>query len=397
MKYLAAASAALLATTAMTQAGGIERAGASPAILFEDGNYVELNYSFANPDISGTQSIPVPASASPPFPGAPLGSGSGDIAPSYSFVGLSFRGDITERLSFALIFDEPVGADVDYVAIGPTAGYLYSIGSGSQAEINSRQFTAALRYEFANGVSVYGGLRNVSVDGEVSLFNGYTMSAEGSDELGYMAGVAYERPDIALRVALTYYSATEHNFAAEEAAVASGTPVGPFDTSFETTIPQQVLLEAQSGVAPGTLVFGSVRWVDWSEFDITPDLFSDGLPNGSFGANSLVDYENDSWTWTLGGARVLNDNWTLLGSVAHERQQGGFSGNLGPTDGRTTLGLAARYTHGPLRLTAGVSYTFVGDARTEAPSSLGAPAGTEFARFDDNDAIGVGLRIGYSF
>lgn len=381
MSRIAAASAALLATTAIVHAGGVERSGQSPAILFEEGTYVELSYTYADPDISGVQTLPA-------GPGAPAGSLSGDIAPSYGFYGMSYRQDLSDNLSFALIYDQPIGADVDYVG-GLPPGYLYTLGTGSQAEINSQQLTAALRYEFDNGFSVYGGLRAVRADGNVSLFNGYVMQADGSDELGYMIGGAYERPEIALRVALTYYSATTHTFSATEAGI--------FPTTFETTIPQQVLLEAQTGVAEGTLVFGSVRWTDWSEFDITPDVFSDGVPDGAFGPNSLVSYDNDTWTWTLGGARRLNENWALLGSVTYEAQQDGFSGNLGPTDGRTSLGLAARYSQGPLRITAGVSYSWIGEAQTEAPSALGAPPGTQFANFADNNALGFGLRVGYSF
>mgnify|MGYP000276350891 CR=1 FL=1 len=384
MNRIAAASAALFATTAIAQAGGIERNGQSPAMLFEEGTYVELSYSWADPSVSGTQLIPLPATVSPPFPGAPTGSSSGDIAPSYSFAGLSFRTDITEDLSFALMFDEPIGANVNYVGIGPTAGYAYTVGTGSQAEITSRQITAALRYEFGDGMSVYGGLRGVTADGTVSLFNGYTMDASGSNELGYMLGAAYEIPDIALRVALTYYSETTHTFNAVEG--------GSSNTTFETTIPQQVLLEAQSGVAPGTLVFGSVRWTDWSEFEIAPPGYLAAPTNVR--KDPLVSYDNDTWTWTLGGARVLNDNWTLLGSVTYEAEQDGFSGNLGPTDGRTSVGLAARYTQGPMRVTAGVSYSWIGDAQTEAP---GATPDIPFGNFTNNTALGFGLRVGYSF
>lgn len=387
MYRFAAATAALLATTAIAQAGGVERSGQTPAILFEEGTYVELSYSYANPEVSGTQRIAAGLAS-------PAGSSSGNIAPSYWFAGLAYRTDITDRLSFALIYDEPIGADVNYAGIAPP-GYLYRFGTGSQAEINSQQWTAALRYEFENGFSVYGGLRAVSADGNVQLFTGsggtattnYRMSADGSTELGYMLGAAYERPDIALRVSLTYYSDTTHDFSASET-----TALGTAATSFQTTIPQQILLEAQSGVAEGTLVFGSLRWTDWSEFAITPTVFA-----GANGGASLVSYDNDSWTWTLGGARRISDSWALLGSVTYEAQQDGFSGNLGPTDGRTSLGLAARYTQGPLRVTAGVSYSWIGDAETEAPASLGAPAGTQFASFTDNSAIGFGIRIGYSF
>lgn len=386
------ALAALLATTTLAHAGGVERQGASPAILFQEGTYVEFGFTYVDPEISGTQT----RTAS----GASLaGSQSGDIAPAYSFASLSYRQDITDELSFAVIYDQPIGADVDYMPNGGS-GYLYGSGLGSQAEIRSQALTVAARYEFTDRISAYAGLRAVTASGEVSLFNGsgppvpgagnrYVMEADGSTELGFMIGAAYEIPDIALRVALTYYSETNHTFTGTEGI---NTPtgvavVGP--TTFETTIPQQLLLEAQSGVAEGTLVFGSIRWVDWTEFDISPPAF-----NAATGG-SLVDYDNDSWTYTIGGARVLNDQWTALASISYEASNGGFSGNLGPTDGRTSLGLGARYTAGNMSVTGGINYTFIGDAVTEAPGPF--PAGLDFGNFTDNSALGFGLRVGYTF
>ncbi|AHM05189.1 membrane protein involved in aromatic hydrocarbon degradation [Roseibacterium elongatum DSM 19469] len=391
MYRFTAASAALLATTAVAQAGGVERQAQTPAILFEDGTYVELSYSFADPDVSGVQVYDFPVG------GAPAGSSSGDVAPSYSFASFSFRTDLSERLSFAVIYDQPIGADVDYSGVATPPWYLYRAGEGSQAEIRSEQVTAALRYEIDENFSVYGGLRFVTAEGNVALFNNsappagagnrYIMEADGSTELGYMLGAAYERADIALRVALTYYSATTHEFTGTEGSTLGG--VGP--TRFETTIPQQVLLEAQTGVAEGTLVFGSIRWTDWSEFDITPPTF-DALTG-----SSLVNYDDDTFTYTIGGARRLSDNWAVLGSITYEAEQDGFSGNLGPTDGRTSLGLGVRYDRGPWRVLVGGSYTWIGDAETEAPGVTGAAPGTTFAEFRDNTAIGYGLRVGYSF
>lgn len=386
------AVAALLATTTLAHAGGVERAGSSPAILFEDGSYVELGFTTVNPDISGIQQQNASAVSL-------TGSESGDIAPSYSYATLAYRQDITEQLSFAVIYDQPIGADVNYMPNGGT-GYLYGSGLGSQAEIRSQALTLAARYEFTENISAYAGLRVVTAEGAVSLFNGsgppapaagnrYTMEAEADPELGFMIGAAYEIPDIALRVALTYYSETNHTFTGTEGIITPGGALVTGPTEFETTIPQQVLLEAQSGVAEGTLVFGSIRWTEWTEFDISPPAF-----NAATGG-SLVDYDNDVWTYTIGGARVLNDQWTALGSLTYEASQGGFSGNLGPTDGRTSIGLGARYTQGNMTLTGGVNYTFVGNATTEAPGPF--PPGLDFGEFADNSALGFALRVGFSF
>lgn len=387
------ALAALLATTSMAYAGGVERQTQSPAILFEEGTYAEFGFTYFNPDLSGAQTF---GSVGPTL----NGSASGDIAPSYTYSSFSYRQDLTEDLSMALIVDSPIGADVDYT---PAAnGYLYRIGAGSQAEIRSRQFTAALRYELNDNMSVFGGLRAVQASGNVALFNGsdggagrYALDAESDYELGYMLGAAYERTDIALRVALTYYSATDHTFTGTESwAAGANLPV-----SFNTTIPQQVLLEAQSGVAEGTLVFGSVRWTDWTEFEIRPNGFNtQALIAGSPDGGALVDYENDTFTFTLGGARRLSDDLALLASVTYEASAGGFTGNLGPTDGRTSLGLGARYDLGDWRITGGINYTFLGDAVTEAPLNLtgGAP-GVQYSSFSGNTGLGIGFRVGYSF
>lgn len=386
------ALAALLATTTLAHAGGVERQGQSPAILFQDGTYVEFGFTFVDPEISGTQTRTASATSL-------QGSQSGDIAPSYSYSTLSYRQDITDALSFAIIYDQPIGANVNYAPNGG-AGYLYGTGAGSQAEISSQALTVAARYEFTDRISAYAGLRAVTASGNVQLFNGsgppapangnrYVMEAEGSTELGFMVGAAYEIPDIALRVSLTYYSQTNHTFMGTEGITTPTNVAVTGPMTFNTTIPQQVLLEAQSGVAEGTLVFGSIRWVDWSEFDITPPAF-----NASTGS-SLVSYDNDSWTYTLGGARVLNDQWTALASLTYEAAQGGFAGNLGPTDGRTSIGLGARYTQGNMTVTGGINYTMIGDATTEAPGPF--PAGLSFGDFQDNSALGFGLRVGYSF
>ena len=384
--------AALLASTAVASAGGVERQGQSPAILFEDGNYIEYGFTYVDPEVTGVQTFP---SVGPTLNGA----ASGDMSPSYTYSALSVNLELGDNLNVALIYDEPIGADVDYMAAAN--GYLYRSGLGSQAEINSQAVTVALRYSLSDNVSVYGGLRSVSADGNVQLFNGsgggaarYEMTADGTTELGYMLGGAYERPEIALRVSLTYYSATEHDFDGTETNAAGTVP-----TQFTTTIPQQLLLEAQTGVAEGTLVFGSIRWTEWTEFEIRPPVFdAQGVASGDPEGSALVSYDNDVWTYTLGGARRLSEEFALLGSITYEAQSGGFAGNLGPTDGRFSLGLGARYDLGDWRISGGVSYSFLGDAVTETPRSLtGGVGDQQYSSFEDNDSIAVGLRVGYSF
>jgi hypothetical protein len=95
-----------------------------------------------------------------------------------------------------------------------------------------------------------------------------------------------------------------------------------------------------------------------------------------------VDYEKDVFTYVIGGARVLNDQWTVLGSLTYEAEQDVFSGNLGPTDGRTSIGIGARYTtgqhahHGRHQLHL--------DRRGRDAGAEPVPVGTQFSSFTDN-------------
>ena len=391
MTRITTATAALLATTSLAYAGGVEWQAQGTSILFED-NYVEFGYTYVDPEVSGTQLLTASAASL-------AGSMSGDVTPDYSYYQFSLNTQVTDELSLALIVDQPIGAEVNYMPNGGT-GYLYGSGGGSQAQLRSDAITLAARYQFTENVSAYAGIRIVTATGNVSLFNGsgppapasgnrYTMQADGTTELGYMLGAAYERPDIALRVALTYYSATTHTFTGTEGILTPMNVAVTGPTTFETTIPQQVLLEAQTGVAEGTLVFGSIRWTEWTAFEIAPPAFQAAT------GGALVDYDNDVWTYTLGGARRLTEDFALLASITHEASTGGFAGNLGPTDGRTSVGIGGRYDLGDWRITGGVSYSWLGDAETEAPGPF--PAGLAFGDFDDNNSIAVALRIGYSF
>lgn len=366
---------ALTATGAY--AGGIERSTQSVAILFEQGNYMEFSLGDVSPNVSGTQQVAL-------APGS-VGSSSGDMAGDYTTWSLGVKVALTDKLDFALVLDEPIGADVDY---GTGTGYAYA---GSTATIDSHALTAMLRYKATPAFSVIGGLRAVQTEGEVALFNGYEMSADKQTDFGYLVGVAWEKPEIAARVSLTYNSAIDHDFDATENALVEVAP-GVFfpiqqENEFTTTIPQSLHLEAQTGIAADTLLFGSVRWVDWSEFVIAPPLYELGA------GDNLVDYNGDTITYSIGLGRRFNDTWSGAITASYEDAVGGFSGNLGPTDGATSIGLATTYTSGPMKITGGVRYVWLGDTETESPET----AGVTFGEFRDNEGVALGLRVGYSF
>jgi len=149
-----------------------------------------------------------------------------------------------------------------------------------------------------------------------------------------------------------------------------------------------VNLEFQTGIMEDTLLFGSIRWVDWSEFNIAPPVYSRFVPY------ALAGYESDTITYKLGVGRRFNDNWSGAITLTHEPQTNDIFGNLGPVDGRTGIGVGATYTQGNMKVSAGIEYNWLGDALTQNPSST---PGDPISDFQDNTAINLGLRVGFYF
>lgn len=355
MKRLMWATTALLAATTGAQAGGVERSTQSVAILFEQGRYAELSFGRFAPDVSGLSPLS-PAN-------------SGDMAGDYNSWSLGYKMDIGDRMALAMILDQPIGANVNY-----PAGTGYPLG-GSTAKLTSSAVTALLRYKFENNVSVYGGLRYETVHGEVALSPAaasYTLDTNHDAELGYVVGVAWEKPEIAARVALTYNSAITHSMEAVE--------FGAIPGSFDTEVPQSVNLEFQTGIAKDTLLFGSIRWVDWTSFIIDP-------PNYPF-PDPLVDFASDRVTYNLGLGRRFNENWSGAAIIGYEKADGELTGNLGPHDGMKSIGLAATYTMEGMKISGGVRYVVIGDTTTMPPIS---------GSFSGNSGVGVGIKVGYTF
>jgi len=363
---LAGLAAGVSCVAASAYAGGVERSTQSVAILFEEGRYAELSFGAISPDVSGSL-----------LGGALL---SGNMLATSSTFSLGYKQALSDRLDLAIIIDEPIGADVDY----PTGnGYVLA---GTVAELQSKAVTGLLRYKLPQNLSVFGGIRGEQVKGDI-LINytpfaaNYTLSTNRDLEWGYVVGFAWEKPEIAARVALTYNSAITHTMDSAETMAIAGNPVPAGLGDFETTVPQSINLEFQTGVAADTLVFGSIRWVDWSEFEISPDAYLD-----YFGGDPLVAYESDRVTYTLGVGRKFNETWSgaLIGT--YEPSNGDITGNLGPVDGFKGIGVAATYTQGNIKVTGGLRYLWIGDATT-----------TITADFRDNTALTAGLRVGVNF
>lgn len=349
MKKHLLAGTALSVIAGAAAAGSIQRDGDRSQILFAKGNnYVEFTATTVTPSVSGTA----------------FGFRSGNMTDSYQNFSLAYKRQVNDKIALALIANQPYGVDVDYTA---GTGYIFA---GSNAELDSYQVTGLVSYEVADRVSLYGGLRVESLSGNVTITFpvAYTLSVDNDYKAGYVVGAAYQIPEIALKVALTYESEIEHDFRDN-----TGTP-------FDVTIPQAVTLHAQSGVAKDTLVFGSIRWQEWTQFEIRPlDFLGGAVP--------IAREPSDIWTYELGVGRRFTKNWSGAFSIGYEEDKADIVGNLSGKDGFISYGLAAKYETETYEVTAGIRYIDIGGAQTTGVGAV----------FGDNDAIAAGVRVGMRF
>ncbi len=372
MKGIALTAAAIALTTTAGFAGGIDRSGQNISVLFEEGNHVKLGFLAANPDVPSTTAFATQSAV--------------DFT-SFSF---ALKKQINEKLSFAVIVDEPFGADIRYTD-GPLGSLGLAVAAGAMAKglpathpvvttlsadpngralVDSKAFTFLGRYEFGNGFSVHGGLRAEEVSGEILSSPGL-LNAKSDFDFGGVAGVAYERPDIALRVALTYNTAITHEL--------TGTHnLAP--TTGSVRIPDSLNLRFQTGIAANTLLFGSVRHMYWKGTTLST---TQGATTTDW-----VTFAEDSTTYELGIGRKLNENWSIAATFGYEEGASTGTTFLAPTGTSKSVGLGATYTRDNYKITAGVKYiTFDDKTVTSAPLS---------ATFNGH-AVAAGMSLDFTF
>lgn len=354
MKRFIGAAAITAATSTVAFAGGIDRSGQFLRPLFETGGetgqYVEFSFGSVSPK-AGSDIIAT------------------DPLRSYQQWGLAYKTDISDKLSFAVILDQPFGADVDY---RPSLNGF--------ALIDSNATSGILRYKFNDNFSAHAGLRFQTIGGSIATVVGGIPSVLNADSeigVGAIVGVAYEKPEIAMRVALTYNSEIDQDLEGVETQFTPGPASSA--TNFTVTTPASWNLEFQTGIAQDTLLFGTVRYVEWEGFNLTTP-----------GAGNYVNFRENTTTYSLGVGRRFNENWS--GAVTLGYEEAGLRPTntlLAPTTGVTSIGLGVTYTQGNTRVTGGVTYGVPGDQQ----GSLGPAT----VNFNDNKVIGAGIRVGFNF
>lgn len=294
------------------------------------------------------------------------------------------------------------------------------LGKGNtKIDVDTQSLSMVVGFQPTENWNIYGGGVYQTIKGKVSLrgqaysiYNGYDADVKETGGWGWLAGIAYQIPEIALRAAITYRSEIDHDVNIREniptlpalallGQAAAGQTIA--DSSAETTIttPQSVNLDLQTGIMADTVAFANVRWVNWKDFSVQPYKFGQlskvvgplvNRPDGF----TLVEYSEDQWTVNAGVGRKLNDKWAGNVSVGWDSGAGNPVTTLGPTEGYWNVGVGVQYSPQPnYFISGGMKYYWLGDAKAQTGAQAG---GDDFvAEFKDNNALAYGLKIGYRF
>jgi long-subunit fatty acid transport protein len=358
----AACMTLVLGTT--VHAGGLDRSGQSLEPLFTKGYLLSVDVYHSRPSVKGTDV---------------LGQSTGQVADTYTQWGFAYKQDLSSQTSMLIMLSRPFGLDIHY---DPQQSSLLG---GTEARVSTHELMGALRYRWDEQWGVHGGLRMQRSEGNVGFgglafgaAHGYRVDFRPSTEPGYLLGLSYERPDISLRIAATYYSAIHHKMSTRENVL-------PVTTTTSSTSPQSVNLDVQSAIAPSTLAFGQIRWTQWSQFKLSPQVFAAATNGGS-----LADLE-DTTTYTLGLGQKLSSQWSGFVSISYDRiQHTNASSALRPNNGRVGYALGVSYQEPGFKVTPWLSYQRLGAADITLASY-------PIARFGQSSAMLFGVKLDYFF
>lgn len=398
MKLTALRSAILLSLIPTTSvfAAGLDRSGQSILPFLQSGNYVEASISVLDPSVSGKSNN---------------GATVTDMADDYYFPSAALKVQATDHFSFGLLYDQPYGADSQYSS---DLGAFGDSTEGTSVKVRTNNLSLIVGYQPTENWNIYAGPVYQTVKGNVSLrgtayslLSGYNIDLKEDDAFGWLAGAAYQIPEIALKAAITYRSEIKHELDTTETfrfgtdgalyipaltgSIPGKTAVIPTYHKAEITTPQSVNIDLQSGVAKNTLAFANIRWVHWDQFAVKPAYLSQltGALTGK--QQNLVDYSDDQWSATVGLGHKFNAKWSGTAAVGWDSGAGNPVTTLGPIEGYWSVGLGGQYSPAEnYFIAAGVRYLWLGDAQAQT-------GGTVVGSFEDNTAIAYGMKIGYRF
>ncbi|MFW1776084.1 transporter [Acinetobacter baumannii] len=396
----------------ISHASALEQSGQSILPFLENGNYAEANLFAVDASVSGIVNDRADLVRDH------QSRDTGDIAESTQFYTAAIKLQLTDRLGFGVLYDQPFSADIKYPARFNNSYFDNDIShEGTSVKADTQNLSLLFGYSPYQHFQIYGGPVYQTVKANVALrgnaytqaFNGYNAKFKQQGEVGWLLGGSYQLPDIALKAAITYRSKIKYKFQVEEDIF--GEPLKLVEnekTKLET--PASLNIDFQTGISEKSLVYMNLRWVNWKEFETRPpqygalsEILMNELTNGEYIQGFKLDsYQNDQYSATLGIAHQFTEKWSTSTDVSWDSGTGNPASTMGPIKGSWSLGLGVQFN--PAKnyfITGSLKYFWLGDTKTEDGTYYlpieGIKPYAEQANFKNNHAIAYGLKFGYWF
>jgi long-chain fatty acid transport protein len=391
LKTLLGAGCFSLGLIGSVHAGGLERGGYDIDLLFDPARFAtEAEATYVMPERKLKNAVDTdPTDGDVTF----LGSTAKE-SESYWVPRIGVKAEVVKGVDCMFDYSQPWGAHTN-------PGLWAGAQSNMETDIKSDNYAGTCSYKmdagkgqlrFIGGVfyqKVYG-FKESLVSPLVPDFGGTGRVDLSTTGWGWRAGIAYEIPEIALRASLVYNSKVKlDNIEGTLDLTSVGQGLIPIYGSTQY-MPDVVELKLQSGIAPGWLAFGSLKWVNWSTLQIVPICTqaskgladcNSGVTNPAVRPTSLDLMYRDGWTVTGGIGHKFNEQWSGAAQLSWDR---GTSHGYGSQTDTWTLG-------------GGVAYTPTANIEVRLAGAFGVLTSGHSGTLTDENGYVAGTDVSYDF
>ena len=382
----------------MAQAGGFELQTLDTSMMYADGNQASISYATIDASIEGVNTLSAASKK--------------QVVKDQTVTNLSAKFDVMDNLSVGLATYRAGAIQLD-----GGNGENSSLNITPKGDINLDSSALLARYNLNENLSFIGGITNNQLKGgNVSTLGG-TYEVSGKSATGYVAGVAYSIPEIALRAELVYQPktkiSTKTSIAVTDLSACGylaainnpicSTPNDPLHdvtvaatraglaspaAATELALPDTLAFNFQSGIAENTLLTGSYRKASWGKAQI----------NITHPVAPIATAFSDSEAYSVGLARRFTDK--LSASITYSKEEGSSAPATSlftVSNGSEAISLGVRYTNENMTISGGISQRSVGDVTVDPGFSATNPYFGSKMKYTGNTVTSMGVKISFAF
>ena len=392
MRVYLLSTSTLMLSASIAVAGGFELQTLDTSIMYSEGNQASISTAKIDASIKGVN----------PLVGAVS---SRNVVKDQTITNIATKFNVGENLSFGLSTYRSGSIQLD-------GGNGLNGNIAPTADVNLDSTAMMAIYNLNGNFSFLGGVTQNNIgDGNVTTLGG-SYAVSSTSKMGYLIGVAYSMPEIALRAELTYQPqtkfATTTAFAPSAAVVCA--QMAPLDCSdlanagtyaltndaitaagaasvTNLSLPDTIAFNFQTGIAKDTLMTASYRKSSWGKAQINIAA-----------PVAITTNFDDAVSYSLGIGRKFTDS--LSGSITYSKEEstGSTSTSLfSVSDGSEAISIGLQYKQDNMAISGGISQRKVGDMTVDPGFVAPNPLAGSTMNYSGNTVTAMGLKLSFSF